>query len=159
MRIPRLSKNQLLQVVLILALVFNALVHLSSPAYRYYKENFENVRKSFRDFETKVKVDFVPSIFEMITNRVSASSVVTNFISSAGSFTNSVSSVASKDPIQKVELQFVYSFQDGSFYYDGFFYREGDDFFGSKITKITPTYFKTETSIYSKPLKGVKDDK
>lgn len=41
----QLDKSQVIALSLVVALVFNAVVHLSSPAYRYYKQQFALVEQ------------------------------------------------------------------------------------------------------------------
>lgn len=41
----QLDKSQVIALSLVVALLFNALVHLSSPAYRYYKQQFALVEQ------------------------------------------------------------------------------------------------------------------
>ena len=151
----RLNTNQLLQLVLILALVVNAVIHFTSPSYRYYRENFDRVQKGVVDFERKVKADFVPAILTLATNRnfivVSNSVSVSDTVKVTApllSDTNSVSRLMSLD------FRWFQGPRGCGFDLDGFHYHVGDVLFGSVIRSISPTMVVTDDYQFIKPLLG-----
>lgn len=68
MKIPR--SIVILLLVLIFATIYNSFLHLRNPSYKYYKENFELLRKSFADYKIMVANEFLPSIQALSTNKV-----------------------------------------------------------------------------------------
>lgn len=151
----RLNTNQVLQLVLIIALIVNAVIHFTSPSYRYYRENFDQVKKGVVDFERKVKTDFVPAILTLATNRnfivVSNSVSVSDTVKISApllSDTNSVSRLMSLD------FRWFQGPRGYGFDLDGFHYHVGDVLFGSVIRSISPTMVVTDDYQFIKPILG-----
>lgn len=155
----RLSTNQILQVLLIVALVVNAVIHFTSPSYRFYKENFETVKKGVVDFENKVKLDFVPAILSIASNRVFVvSSNGLDNVSSSVSLSSSAPLLCcdSNNNSRLMSLDFRwYKTPSGyGFELDGGYYSAGDLLFGSVIRSVTPTMVVTDDYQFIKPLIG-----
>lgn len=131
----RPTRQELSAWLLIISLFFNAIVHYRSPAYRYYKEQCEELRSQYDEFQGRVQDEFVPAIKELATNMV-----------------NSVSfprqAAASGMPARgTVEFVSDYRYQRASSsyygiegcYIDGWFYRLGDRYLGSPIVAVEPS--------------------
>lgn len=148
----KLSLNQVLQLVLIFALVLNALIHFTSPTYRYYQENFEKVRKGVNEFEQKVKLDFVPAILNLASNRVQVSSSVSS--SSLPDRPLLLSGTNTNDRLMSLDFQWYQFGNSFGFELDGKYYQQGDLLFGSVIRSVTPTLVVTDDYQFIKPLIG-----
>lgn len=131
----RPTRQELSAWLLIASLIFNAIIHFRSPAYRYYKEQCEELRSQYDEFQCRVKDEFVPAIKDLATNMV-----------------NSVSLPRQADapglPVRgSVEFVSDYRYQRASSSYygiegcfiDGWFYRLGDRYLGSPILAVEPS--------------------
>lgn len=150
----KLTLNQVLQLVLIFALVLNALIHFTSPTYRYYQENFEKVRKGVSDFEQKVKLDFVPAILNLASNRVQVSSSVSSSFSSSSDRPLLLPGTNTNDRLMSLDFQWYQMGNSFGFELDGRYYQQGDLLFGSVIRSVTPTLIVTDDYQFIKPLIG-----
>lgn len=147
----KLSLNQVLQLVLIFALVLNALIHFTSPTYRYYQENFEKVRKGVTEFEQKVKLDFVPAILNLASNRVQVSSTV---IPDNPDKPNLLVGTNANERLMSLDFHWYQMGNSFGFELDGRYYQQGDLLFGSVIRSVTPTLIVTDDYQFIKPLIG-----
>lgn len=150
MKLPSLNFTQWLQLGLLIALLINAVVHYTSPAYRYYQDKFSQFETSFSDFRRRVQCDFVPSIYEIISNR----SVVVSSCPSPSSSLVGNYSVKSNEVGRLFDLDYHY-FESGSsscFEVDGHYYTVGDSFYGSVIRHVSPTIVVTDQCQFLKPL-------
>ena len=71
----RPTRQELSAWLLIASLFINAIVHYRSPAYRYYKEQCEELRAQYDEFQCRVQDDFVPAIKDLVTNIVDSVSL------------------------------------------------------------------------------------
>ena len=154
----RFNSNQVLQLVLIAALIVNAVIHFTSPSYRYYRENIDQIKEGVSKFETKVQADFIPAILSAASNRV--------FVVSSNSVSVSSSSVSSPagpsvvfdtNSVSRLfSLNFRWFVFEGryGFELDGCDYFEGDRIFGSLIRSVSPTMVVTDDYQFVKPLIG-----
>ena len=62
MKTPKPNANQWFAIALILALCYNGYIHATHPAYTYYKENVQALRREFIAFRNLVQSDFVPAV-------------------------------------------------------------------------------------------------
>ena len=131
----RPTRQELSAWLLIAALFFNAIIHFRSPAYRYYKEQCEELRSLYDEFQDRVKDEFVPAIKDLATNMVDSVSLPRQ----AG---------APGLPARgSVEFVSDYRYQRASCSYygiegcfiDGWFYRLGDRYLGSPILAVEPS--------------------
>ena len=157
--IKRFTTNQILQLLLIIALVVNAVIHFTSPSYRFYKENFESVKKGVVDFENKVKLDFVPAILTLATNRVVVlSSNGLDNVSSSVSLVSSAPSIScdsnTNSRLMSLDFRWYKTPSGYGFELDGSYYAAGDLLFGSVIRSVTPTMIVTDDYQFVKPLIG-----
>lgn len=152
----KLNSNQVLQLVLILALVVNAVIHFSSPSYRYYKENIDQIKEGVLNFERKVQSDFVPAILSVASNRVvfSSSSNVVSVSSSTSLSPAVVFDTNSCSRLFSLNFRWFVSGSRYGFELDGCNYFEGDTLFGSPIRSVSPTMVITDDYQFVKPLIG-----
>ena len=131
----RPTRQELSAWLLIASLIFNAIIHFRSPAYRYYKEQCEDLRSQYDDFQSRVQDEFVPAIKDLATNIVNSVSLPRQ-------------SVAAGVPARgTVEFVSDYRYQRASSsyygiegcYIDGWFYRLGDRYLGSPILAVEPS--------------------
>lgn len=145
----RPSSTQLLQLFLILALIVNAIIHFTSPSYRFYKENVDRLDRVFHDFERQVKIDFVPAIISVASNNTYRATE-TNFSNSVSNSTSS-SEFPSSGTLFNLDYHYFTAGNKSGFHFDGHDYFNGDSFFGSSIRVITPTVIVTDSYHFVKP--------
>lgn len=136
-------------LILLIFIGYNAYVHVSSPAYKYYQENFKILESRFFDFEKRVSTEFVPALIKYQSNlfeRVKFDSPSQNLSSSLP--TNLVSSA--------INFHYFTSGDLPHFTFDHHNYSLGDFFFGSPILFISPTLIKTSSSVFVKELRQYK---
>lgn len=134
----RPTRQELSAWILIAALVANAWIHFRSPAYRYYREQSEQLDERVSAFESRVRDEFVPALKDIATNMVAAVSSPSPFgLQSSG------------DLVQRGGVEFVQDYRSqyartGGYvvsgcFIDGHFYRLGDRYLGSPIIEIEPS--------------------
>lgn len=141
-------------IALILVLIINTVTHFTHPAYKFYRENFEQLRESNEVFEKRVLTEVVTAIVTNSSFR--SSSVVTNVSISQ---TSSVSSVMRGESVAtnstySLDFRFFVSQSLPCFEYQGRSYFLTDDFYGSPLIYISPTIVKTSTSTFVQPLRS-----
>ena len=150
--LKKLSLNQWLQLLLVVALVVNCIVHFTSPAYRHYTEISHRIEQKHDDFEKRVQSEFLPSIVAIATNVLS----VVDGSSSSNSVSVSALALSSdtNSTTRLFSLDYHY-FVDRSapcFEIDGRYYCIGDTFFGSPVRVISPTIIVTDDYQFARPL-------
>lgn len=122
----------------------NTLVHRSSPAYKYYVEEFAKVKASVEDFKHEVREDIAPSI-ESCASNILSRLVVNAPVNVASS--SDVKGVAKDDFLSPfLDIEASYTFVDcralGQSYYggyiDGWFYHDGQSYMGRRIISFHP---------------------
>lgn len=94
----KLDKSQVIAISLVVALAFNAVVHATSPAYRYYRENFQLV-------ESSLEMKFKEHCHNIETNVISICSVfTTNILNFASSLSHSSPSPGKSSDSTSVKL-------------------------------------------------------
>ena len=51
-----MNRNQILVIIVIILLAINTISHISSPVYKFYKENIARIDKSNEQFRNEIKV-------------------------------------------------------------------------------------------------------
>lgn len=161
MKIPKLTLNQVLLVGVFLALVVNTIVHFTSPAYRYYKQNLEHLQNGVNDFERKVALQFVPAVLALTNSLGRSDTVATNSFSVVAGTSLPLLSQTNSPSLFNLDFKFFTVGGQMGFSCDGVNYFEGDSFFGSSIRLVTPTMIVTDQYQFVRPLlseknKGVK---
>lgn len=146
----KFSKHDFLIVALIVVAFFNTCVHFSSPAYKFYKENFQKVFvENGRQFD-EIRLKLIP----VLTNQLEVLRVsrlpVTNCVDVFS--TNSVSLSASSPsvlPRRVFRPQRVFVWEgEWVLQFDGFVYSVGCPFDDGVILSISPTYLLTTSAEY-----------
>lgn len=144
-----MNKTQWLVIALVAALLFNAFVHWTNPAYRYYVDNVDLFRKDYKTFVDQVRLEFVPAIMSVATNQ--PATVV---------YTNQINGVVLKDTVKSDNVdEIIKEEKDLPVFfwrmnntvgveYNGFRFLPGDNFFGSEIVYIDPTLLQTKTHTF-----------
>ena len=141
-----MNRNQILVIIVIILLAINTISHISSPVYKYYKENIARIDKSNEQFRNEIKLELIPAITNLAFNldqpQLFPSSSVSN------------SSSASSSPIQLpvINLDFRYFISDNKpqISIGGFTFQVGDNFDSSPIVNISYYSFATLNAIYQR---------
>lgn len=141
-----MSKNQLLVIALILALVVNTVTHFTHPAYSFYRDNMDALYSRQSEFEDKVKSEFIPAFEKLITNQVNVIRSPSSLISP----TVSPSVPLSDNLIQSRKIAYDYFLYNGSpcFRYHGWCYFVGSFFYGRRIVTVYPEMIVTDGLVY-----------
>lgn len=123
----------------------NTIVHRSSPAYKYYVEEFSKVKTSIEDFKREVREEIAPSI-ESCASNILARLVVDSPVAVPAAQVDP-KNVAKDDFLSPfLDVEASYTFVDcralGQSYYggyiDGWFYHDGQSYMGRKIISFNP---------------------
>lgn len=150
-----MSRKYLILVFLLIGLlIVNTVVHFSHPAYRFYRQNCEDLKKQVESaalslrsdydvFTKRVQVDFVPSILTVFSNRCEFASVSSNG-------TVGVVGSSSGDDYKPdiITARYFVAGGKGWLDYDGWQYTAGDDFFGYTILEIRPSLVITDGRVF-----------
>lgn len=146
-----MSRKYLILVFLLIGLlIVNTVVHFSHPAYRFYRQNCEQLknqvesvalalRSDYDVFTKRVQVDFVPSILTVFSNRCDVASVFSNRCDVVGS-------TDYKPDI--ITARYFVAGGKGWLDYDGWQYTAGDDFFGYTILEVRPSLVITDGRVF-----------
>lgn len=154
MKIPR--SVVILLLVLIFATIFNSFLHLRNPSYKYYRENFELLRKSFADYKVMVANEFLPSIHSIATNRM----IEVNQILSNSN--NNINNQKEQNKVKEINTKdFLHSEVNGRHYIQlfGRIYKEGDYVMGEPIIYFDDFICKTPNYHFLKDLTTEKEKK
>ena len=112
----KLDQPQVIAILLIIALLLNALIHFTSPAYKFYRQaalelekrvdtRFDSYTQTVRTNVTDAVVEFYTNVLSIVESRPSQSSI--------GAFTNSVDS--SSSPVLPLvdSINYSYGYADG----------------------------------------------
>ena len=144
-----------LLIILICVIVFQAVMTLTHPAYRYYRTQAQSLRDDYIRFERQVREDFVPVITNfvssvprgihtenVITGNVNTGNVNTENVNTENVNTENVIIPIDKPPFTELNTS-PFSINDKKgFSLNGFYYFEGDTFMGSEIISIDGAGFR-----------------
>lgn len=151
-----MTRNQILALLVIILLAINTVSHISSPVYKFYKENISRIDKSNEQFRNEIRLELIPAITNLAFNLDNIPHVN---ISSSSSSSNSIVN-SSLAPIQLPvrSLDFTYFVSDNIPFVStgGFTFRVGDNFDSSPIVNISYYSFSTLQAIYQRG--GEKND-
>lgn len=142
-----MNRNQILVIIVIILLAINTISHISSPVYKFYKENIARIDKSNEQFRNEIKLELIPAITNLALN-LDNTSLLTSLLS-----TNSfVSSTVTPIQLPVRSLDFTYFVTDNIPYVStgGFTFRIGDNFDSSPIVNISYYSFSTLQAIYQR---------
>lgn len=122
------------------ALLYNGYVHLNTPAYKYYKEEFSKFREEMEDYKKKINEGLISSLVEVYSNSVSS---VSSSPSAASAGTND-----RPKKIGAISAQPGFANGKYCFKFNDFIFKVGDTFFDSVILSIDPTCLWTEYGYY-----------
>ena len=144
-----------LLIILICVIVLQAVMTLTHPAYRYYRQQVQSLRNDYLRFERQVRDDFVPAITNfvqnvprgtltdnVITDNVITDNVITDNVITRNVITNDVIVPIEKPPFAEISSA-PFSINDKlGFSFNGFYYFVGDSFMGSEIISIDGAGFR-----------------
>lgn len=147
-----MNRNQILVIIVIILLAINTISHISSPVYKFYKENISRIDKSNEQFRNEIKLELIPAItnlaFNLDQTQLFTSSSVSN--SSSSSFT------PVQLPVRNLEFSYFISDNKPQISIGGFTFQIGDNFDSSPIVNISYYSFSTLNAIYHRG--GEKND-
>lgn len=133
-------KENLLLIILILAIVSNSIIHFRSPAYKKYNETSKQLTKKFQEYKEEVNTKILEKLL-----------ILTNFTTSVYSPHSPSSTVTRQNrllnflhsstnlPALQFDNYFVY--RNRPFVQQGFqYYTIGDKYLGFPILNITPQF-------------------
>ena len=133
-----------LLIILICVIVFQSVMTLTHPAYRYYRTQAQNLREDYLRFERQVRDDFVPAITNFVqtvprgtlTENVNTRNVNTENVNTENVNTENVNVPIEKPPFTEIS-GFPFSINDKmGFFVNGFCYYVDDYFMGSRVLSI-----------------------
>lgn len=142
MRMPKITPEIVVAILLFLAIVSNTISHVSSPAYKYYRDNVSALRQDCKRFEAKITNDLIPYMAFAMTNnsdRVVGNTSVAND-----------KSVNGDAPIKPLILSYRYFLAGGKCYAEisGRYYTLGDTICGEPIVSLDATCITTPNRMY-----------
>lgn len=142
-----MNRNQILVIIVIILLAINTISHISSPVYKFYKENIARIDKSNEQFRNEIKLELIPAITNLALNLDN-----TSFLTSLLSTNSFVSSTVTPIQLPVRSLDFTYFVTDNIPYVStgGFTFRIGDNFDSSPIVNISYYSFSTLQAIYQR---------
>lgn len=148
-----MNRNQILVLVVILLLAINTVSHISSPVYKFYKENISRIDKSNEQFRNEIRLELIPAITNLAFNLDN-----TSFLTSSLTTNSFVTSPATSIQLPVRSLDFTYFVTDNTPFISigGFTFRIGDNFDSSPIVNISYYSFSTLNAIYQRG--GEKND-
>lgn len=167
-----LNLGQKVGIMLIIALIINTVVHVSHPAYRYYREHLAALDRRYSDalrqVDANMRTNLVPHVFGVLSNSVyqlrALSSMqrdidygyVSNAIAQVYADIDAymqdmqVSTLSYRDDSCTVITVDGHSWRNGhdvGVYVDGYIYRLGDRWRGSEVVEIGNGYFRTVDTV------------
>lgn len=141
MRIPKITPEIVVALLLFVAIVANTISHVSSPAYKYYRDNLSAIRQDCKRFESKITNDLIPFMAYAITNTpniVSGNSAVSG---------NTRPTDSTSGPLT---LNFRFFLAGGKAYAEisGRYYTQGDTLLGEPIIALDATCITTPKRMY-----------
>lgn len=148
-----MNRNQILVIIVIILLAINTVSHISSPVYKFYKENISRIDKSNEQFKNEIRLELIPAITNLAFNLDN-----TSLLTSPLSTNSTVSSAATPIQLPVRSLDFTYFVSDNIPYVSigGFTFQIGDNFDSSPIVNISYYSFSTLNAIYQRG--GEKND-
>lgn len=148
-----MNRNQILVLLVIILLAINTVSHITSPVYKFYKENISRIDQSNEQFRNEIRLELIPAITNLAFN-LDRTQLLTS-----SSASNSVS-CSSFTPVQLpvINLDFSYFTSDNKplISIGGFTFQIGDNFDSSPIVNISYYSFATLQAIYQRG--GEKND-
>lgn len=137
-----MTKHNLLLIALILALIFNALLHFAHPAYQAYERKKAELDDRYDVFVRRVSTEVIPMFFASQTNLQTRLSL--NIVS------NNMQSVVFKSEQKPEYITARYMVVSGQPYLSmgGHVFALGEDLYGSRILDIRPTFVVTSVRNY-----------
>lgn len=141
MRIPKITPEIVVALLLLVAIVSNTISHVSSPAYKYYRDNLSAIRQDCKRFESKITNDLIPFMAYAITN--TSASVCGNSVVAGNT-------AASDAPTGPLTLNYRYFTAGGKAYAEisGRYYTQGDTILGEPIIALDATCITTPKRMY-----------
>lgn len=141
------KKDYILLFAVLVAVLLDLGVHFTHPAYKNYKQNLQVLRHGLADAKEEFRRDFAYPICQAVTNRA-YSMLSPSVVASSGCTTwnNSPDNVGSNivtRKVVKIDFRWFSSCGVEYFTYRHHHYKVGDDFFGSPILTVSPTYITT----------------
>ena len=142
-----MNRNQILVIIVIILLAINTVSHISSPVYKFYRENIARIDKSNEQFRNEIKLELIPAITNLAFNLDH-----TSFSTSSLSTNSCVSSSAAPIQLPVRNLEFSYFISDNRPFITtgGFTFQIGDNFDSSPIVNISYYSFSTLNAIYQR---------
>ena len=144
-----MKREYIVFIALFLVVIVQTAALFVHPAYRYYKQNLKALEKNLEErskrFEVKVVGEFLPAVYQAISN-------ITHNIE-----VNPDSPFSFSPPISPKEDKFSVRQIDGNYYkvgntpyfdYNGFSLTVGDNLDGTEIKVITPYSLSTSLAFY-----------
>ena len=148
-----MNRNQILVIIVIILLAINTISHITSPVYKFYKENISRIDKSNQQFRNEIKLELIPAItnlaFNLDQNQLFTSSSVSNSVSCS-------SPTPVQLPVRNLEFSYFISDNKPFISIGGFTFQIGDNFDSSPIVNISYYSFTTLNAIYQRG--GEKND-
>lgn len=148
-----MTRNQILVIIVIILLAINTISHISSPVYKFYKENIARIDKSNDQFRNEIRLELIPAITNLAFNLDQSQLFSSLSVSNSASFSSST-------PVQLpvINLDFSYFISDNKPFISigGFTFQIGDNFDSSPIVNISYYSFATLNAIYQRG--GEKND-
>lgn len=142
-----MNRNQILVIFVIILLAINTVSHISSPVYKFYRENISRIDKSNEQFRNEIRLELIPAITNLAFNLDH-----TSFSTSSLSTNSCASSLSTPIQLPVRSLEFTYFVSDSIPYVSigGFTFRIGDNFDSSPIVNISYYSFSTLQAIYQR---------
>lgn len=140
-----MTRNQILVIIVIILLAINTVSHISSPVYKFYKENIARIDKSNEQFRNEIKLQLIPAItnlaFNLDQTQLYTSSSVSNSVSCS-------SLTPVQLPVRNLDFSYFISDNKPQISIGGFTFQIGDNFDSSPIVNISYYSFSTLNAIY-----------
>lgn len=148
-----MNRNQILVIIVIILLAINTVSHISSPVYKFYKENISRIDKSNEQFRNEIRLELIPAITNLAFNLDQTQ--LSTLSSSSNSVSNSFSTPFQL-PVRSIDFTYFISDNKPFVSIDGFTFQTGDNFDSSPIVNISYYSFSTLNAIYQRG--GEKND-
>lgn len=150
-----LDKAQVIALLLVVALIFNAIIHWTHPAYRYYRDKISLMDSRYdaryKEFVSDVRTNLVPSIAFVATNNINSLVAFSRSFQNSSQFQDRVSSSSSSSKtLNRSKLNANYWSIGGDYglWFEGYSYRVGDSFRGENILAIDPSCMLCDNTLY-----------
>lgn len=147
-----MNRNQILAIIVIFLLAINTISHISSPVYKFYKENIARIDKTNDQFRNEIRLELIPAITNLAFN-LDQSHLLT---SSASNSVVGSSVTVSQLPVRNLDFSYFISDNKPQISVSGFTFQIGDNFDSSPIVNISYYSFSTLNAIYQRG--GEKND-